>query len=810
MNKSSASKLLLVVVAIIFVGLYADLFAAKKIFVHDNIIWYGSFHYYVESLAAGHFPYWNPYMMTGTYFYPNISLLGLLDPSVLVCAAVVKLAGISPLTAFIYFRLFRLFVFTAGAYYLYRHITDCPLSAVTAAGVLMFAVTPAYFNQNGMIDLVYLTPFILFFIARFFEDTAGPGRFYYLSCAVLLTGITMNIFIPAYFLFNLVFFLLALFIAGIVPVRRISACIHDRRLLLFSACAVALIVLMSAPPLMVMFKDASADGELFPILRVVQKAGFRQIVASDIGNASLSGSFTEHLGQFSSWGNMANLLYPDVFLSLPYFSAKGMLAENNQYIGILPFLLAVIGLLYHKSRYRYLAAFMALVITINMFGVSGVNGPFNVLQKAFNAVFSPLGMIDVRQSFGSYLLLYLCMLSALGLGIIFNRENLREFLGSRLGRILALIALIVAVKTGVTWFIGGKYFFASYHDLFVLCELIFFGLLLYLYQRGVLKQSALYILLIGLIFADHYLYNRYTERYVLQDSGFLYSATGRPGRKAVNEFQYFRMLLPPPNGLAFAENLDRMNCVLTYGNNHSPFSTKRYYDFLTHVPLTNQLVLSGVVYPNLGFFPTERSIIRADRRELLDFLASAEAESLSGSVFLEKAPAERASLNPVELQRLDRYPKIDWLDPSYVGNYFLPRYLEKWGPLINSLRADPGGYLATPEHAVSVSGFTPNEAVFSVRNYRDGYLLYNDGWSRYWQAFENNREIPVVPANYNSKAVFLQRGEHTIRFVFNPVHYKIGLAAYYLGLLVTACMAGFFLYRKGRLRSCVSSQQVET
>ncbi len=122
-------------------------------------------------------------------------------------------------------------------------------------------------------------------------------------------------------------------------------------------------------------------------------------------------------------------------------------------------------------------------------------------------------------------------------------------------------------------------------------------------------------------------------------------------------------------------------------------------------------------------------------------------------------------------------------------------YINKNGQLIELTRNRLNSLLNTALYTLKVEEFSPNDIIISVKTITDGYLYYADGWSKYWQAFDNGKEIPVFVANYNSKAVFLDKGDHLVRFVFNPRHYRIGLAAYYAGLVISIGIIIFLLVK---------------
>ncbi|MDA8434323.1 MAG: hypothetical protein M0Z60_15370, partial [Nitrospiraceae bacterium] len=115
------------------------------------------------------------------------------------------------------------------------------------------------------------------------------------------------------------------------------------------------------------------------------------------------------------------------------------------------------------------------------------------------------------------------------------------------------------------------------------------------------------------------------------------------------------------------------------------------------------------------------------------------------------------------------YEDVTGLSPFPLRD-FVSQYLLRNRTLMEDARSDAGRFLNTKGYSLSVQEFSPNDIAISVKNDKDGYLLYGDGWSRYWRAFDGESEIPVEIANYNSKAVYLKKGLHTVRFVFDPVH----------------------------------------
>lgn len=746
-------KILAIIILILFCVLYYKLFIGSEIFTHDSIIWCGRFYYYLENFIKGHIPFWDPYIITGVPFYPNINFAGLLSPSIIIPVIFVKIFGWDILLAFVYFQMFNLAIFIAGAFYLFRFITKCNISASVSALVLLLAVSPPFFRQAGTIEFAYLTPFAFYFLLSFFDNIKNPKRYPYFFCFILCFGVSMNVGIPACFLFNLITFLIVLFIVRIVKLNEFIKAIPDKKFLLFLFLSFFILFLMLAP-LFALYKDSKVNGEIFPVLRILQKNNglFKKIVASDINESVLSEKFTGNLGVYNSYGNILNLIYPNTyryyFNMTNFFRKNDYIAETFMYIGIIPLIFAIIGFIYSKSRYKYLALIMLVIIFINMFSFYGVHSkPPNILQKFFNMIFPPLKMIDVREIFSTFFLLYLVILSSLGFKLFFDTYSTSNF---------TCYPASLMPK---------------------------------------IRNRTFYTLILVVIFIDLFVYNINIKQLVLQDNILSIVISEQKKEYGSSKFEYFR--IPFFNApIAFEESILKIKGAISGGNNHHMFTTKRYYDYLTHVPLENQFALSGIVYPIIRFYENSKVKI-IDKKSLLKIFSEEKSDMLQKYLFIEDN--SNTLKNIEKLKPLEMYEDAISLKRDNIMNfydYFLERELHK----LNEIRNNINQYLDTSKYSIKVKEFTTNKAIMLVNNKIDGYLYYNDGYSKYWKAYDNDKEIPVKIANYNFKAVYLEKGNHVVSFVYDPVHYKLSLIMYYLGFLFSIILIGFLLNELKRKR----------
>jgi hypothetical protein len=567
--------------------------------------------------------------------------------------------------------------------------------------------------------------------------------------------------------------------------------------LLFSLLlAIFIFLAMSLPSLSVAFKDTSSGGEMFPMQRIIQMNDlrFKRIMASDIETSSLSDKFVREKANFAVYGNIVNLFYPDLaavknlFLSRILYSS-----ELNLYIGIVSLLFSIIGLLYYRSPFRYVSLFMLIIIFVNIFSfiTYGNEDSYNWLQEIFNTAFPFLKMIRIRYLVGIYLVLYLCNLTGMGLALMLNRETWDFLVRNKYRQIIAICIFVILLKISITWFAWEKILFAYSHDIFVILQLIVFGALIYLLHKNRNFLFRLFpVLMVALILTDLYLYNlnNLTERVHDKSSTFDFvDIKHTPEDKTT--FQYFRAPFSFPPITSFQENIEKIKGAISRGQNHSIFTTKRYYDFVTHVPLEHQSALNGMLYPIIQFFPTNRVVPVSDKKELLNLYATNGADLAPYWLFVEDPTNQSIPLR--QLDNFSQYEDVEWLNQPYLFYSQAAAYYAYYAGSRNDVRQ----FLESPFWSIQVTRYSLNEIGIHIKNNLDGYLYYNDGWSRYWRAFDGDRELPVLIANYNFKAVFLTRGDHHIRFIFVPVHYKVALLAYYSGLFSVVIAIGFFFLR---------------
>lgn len=73
-----------------------------------------------------------------------------------------------------------------------------------------------------------------------------------------------------------------------------------------------------------------------------------------------------------------------------------------------------------------------------------------------------------------------------------------------------------------------------------------------------------------------------------------------------------------------------------------------------------------------------------------------------------------------------------------------------------------------------ITGLGPNEIVGTADARADGYVLFSETFVPGWRAFVDDREVPVVRANFMFRAVPITPGQHRVHMLYDPLPFKLG------------------------------------
>ncbi|MFQ5963076.1 MAG: YfhO family protein [Candidatus Scalinduaceae bacterium] len=76
--------------------------------------------------------------------------------------------------------------------------------------------------------------------------------------------------------------------------------------------------------------------------------------------------------------------------------------------------------------------------------------------------------------------------------------------------------------------------------------------------------------------------------------------------------------------------------------------------------------------------------------------------------------------------------------------------------------------------SVDIITYLPNEVVIQTESDRGGFLVLGDTYYPGWKVFVDRNEDVIYKANYILRGVYLDEGSHTIKFIYDPISFKLG------------------------------------
>lgn len=393
--------------------------------IHDNIQWrYPIYQFFVENLLAGRFPMWNPFAHGGEPFYPLAVQIKLLDPVVILNAAVGSLFTDDVVMLFNWDRFVQCQVMMLGVYLALRPFARNALVRVAIVPVLLLSsMMLAPFRVHALVDMFLWVPYATIFLLRivYWRDLRWHNW--------LLLGVFTGLNWQSYFFAGIWVFLL-FFLAGLALFRRdlirqvFSAPLVGRKVLAFSA----VVTLMMGPNVALLLEK---DKYVFPA-RVIDEIALRgqpmggpsqvetlppkNVVGTGI---DMSYALVEQTGTFSSIWDFLQLLDPEGNWNAvgPDKPRRGVPSEAYLYFGLLPWAVALLGMVLGQEGLKKVWLTVMTGIALLMLGPAGL------LHPVLFFVFPPLWFIRHTHIYALSLAFGWSYFLVLGLNIILGEDR---------------------------------------------------------------------------------------------------------------------------------------------------------------------------------------------------------------------------------------------------------------------------------------------------------------------------------------------------------------------------------------------------
>jgi len=105
--------------------------------------------------------------------------------------------------------------------------------------------------------------------------------------------------------------------------------------------------------------------------------------------------------------------------------------------------------------------------------------------------------------------------------------------------------------------------------------------------------------------------------------------------------------------------------------------------------------------------------------------------------------------------------------------------------LIHDASPGKGDMKANNHFSYTVGEYEYDSLNVDIVTAKGGILYWSDGYDEWWRAYVNGQEVPVYRTNVNFKAVVLHEGVNNIRFVYNPIWFKVSLLVFYGSMMIS-------------------------
>ena len=764
---------------------FGTLIFTDATFYHRDIAkyYYPTKFFSTESIQNGQIPFWNPYLFCGTPFLATLQH-GLFYP----------LGFLYYLLPFnIGFKYFFIIHFFLAGLFLYLLMRKLDLGIYSSSiGSIIFVLSGYLISLTNLLTslsaVIWVPLVFLFFIE------AIKKKSYFFSILVGLTlslqflvgqpeVVYMTLFMLGfYLLFDIVWF---------IKQHKKEKLFHEikPKLLIFIS-SIAILSLVSLI-------------QIIPFLELVKNS-------SRVGGISFK--------QATYWS-----FHPLELISLiiPSFSWNLMEVENwfrqywlqTAFLGIWPVILAGLAFKFRQNYKNRVFFFSLAALSLVL-----ILGKYTPIYYFLYKYIPGLNMIRYPVKFMFLLVFSLAILSGMGIQYIINLAEENKNLFKLMRSLVVMFALVLCGlvffylnQTRIVGFLS-KYFIPQLSDSgfikfktiyiprilreysFMMISLGLGVLFICLRYMNKLKLGTFNFLLGGIIFLNLAFINFNSERLIktqfYRQRGKIVDYIEGKGRILLTPKTYEEVTRTEPvwrewdfdaNVYIHSKTLLLCNIGWIYhlfdAGGYSSMRLNRYHNFMNLIHTqprpssTVALNLLGVKYlislweiddPGLDLYYKVNYVNIYENKNSLP-----RASIIPRAVFFH---------NEGDIQRKIKHPLFDPAKQVVIETDF---------PLFNS--QEPG------EGTAEITHYDTNEVDIKANLSKAGWLLLTDTYYPGWKVYIDGKEEKIYKADYLFRAVYLNKGKHNVRFVYEPTSFRAGLTVSVVTILILCALGIYYL-----------------
>ena len=746
-------------------------------------------HLMAEQVLAGALPLWNPYIYFGTpllaglqigFFYP-LTIIHYILPFDL---------------AFNYYIILHYFLAAVFTYLFVRHL------GLSRAGAMISAVAFAFSgyllsvsNMNTTLTSVVWLPLALLFWDRYLgikreerpclpagREKEGEG------------GKKKAFFSPYFSIIFLILVLSLMFLGGEPTIIYVTGFVLFFWGIVFSKGKIN--KLKSVPVLLAAFLAVAClvGIQLLPFLELsalsnrVTMVQYKLVSMRSLPIREVIGFiFPYFYGNQIQAGNYSPMLLGEILQDWLL----------SPYLGMIPFVFLIFSF---SGKLKKESIFFAIAGLVCLFMAFGSYTPFHYL------LYRILPGIAVIRYPIKYIFLTIFAVSVMA-GIGYDHVMGKDQLAKRCLAAFSLIFMLFGIgytlsyhfRKEIFFFLKAKYahlppYFLAvlWHNLLFNINSLFFtavvalccAAVLFLRNRGILKNTAFGLAMVGILFFDLFS-NNMSLNY--PSSAEVYHKI-TPNLKAIGERggisrifysaeleKHNRSVYGPDFDAALIESLDKLTSdrLVPYhlydSFGYESIELQEYVDYFREFMYEKPFSRMNLIDLTDGKYLADLKPIRAAGLKLIG-----KQEYFYGKVYLYE--------NPGSIPR-----------PYLVGKYLVAGDKKAAFSAMADHRFDPKKVVVLSEDPKVKTGgsggrahlivYRPNEVSVEAETESDGFMVLTDSYYPGWKATVDGKETKIYKADYMFRAVYLKAGKHSVRFIYDPLSLKIGAMFTALGIL---------------------------
>lgn len=493
---------------------------------------------------------------------------------------------------------------------------------------------------------------------------------------------------------------------------------------------------------------------------------------------------------------------------------------TGDYLGVLPFILVIIGITFNRNRYSWFFIISAIVTLLLSLG------KYTPLYwLAYKFVF---GFSYFRVPSSIFALTVLCFSLLAGKGVDFLLNDDRQFTQKSFKRFMkgiSIFTVLLVVFSALLSFLGENYLnlfqvsmdkyrfaaqLASYdsmvmdrfikirNGLFIFSALMIIStLIIYFRSIGKVSKQHLSILLFAVIIIDLWGYGYEFIKYTKIDENTFYG-----NMKAVkivkedNKDQKFRLLAIDDRSIQNASiNLRSFSYHGIELLNGRHDLAPRYYQ---------QMLNASVKSPKLLSLLNAKYVLLTKNNDLRRFVGSGER--------FEKQFKLLVTDDTFKLYKNNEYMDRTFIvnrarivsDDKYVLPYMMRDHFDPTTEVvIEEKPSKPDGMAGKPakENKTEIELYSPNRILVNADLKADGFLVLADTYYPDWKVYVDGVEGKIYKTDYALRGVYLNRGSHKLEFVYESKTLKMYGSLSGSVLILTLSAIIWIIYREKRALS---------